>query len=446
MFYLTYNYVRISSVSQPPNFSTFPFVPNLFANASINNEGYVDYEGLVGSPTNYLPPSAIYSGNGSSTPTTLIDTTRYQFTDNTGKTNNSGILFSPGLNNSRMSVLAGAGYDFGTAQVNSSGPTAIISVTNGSSINTVAYSSTPFVLSALDPNKSIEDLSNQLGIGSFVSEPGINNGGTIAYVAGNSDGTSAIYTKSSNGALATIASTSGNSQFSDFLFGGLDVGRGEGPFAKYTVPDINDTGAVVFNADLKGGGKGIFVSDGRSLKTIVAETTSGPYSYFSVPTINNSGVVAFNAGFTTGKEAIFKSSKGNLTTIADNTSRSIFKDFKSDVALNQQGDVTFLADLKDGSTAIYTWSGTGLHKVIAVGDALDGSTVTSILISHKGLNDRGQIAFDAVLANGGQEVFRADPAFAPNLSSVSSFSSLGLAIFCIVGYYWSRRKQYKDGF
>ncbi len=65
---LTYNYVRISSVSKPPDFSTFPFVVNLFANPSINDYGYVDYEGLVGSPTNFLPPSAILSGNGSSTP------------------------------------------------------------------------------------------------------------------------------------------------------------------------------------------------------------------------------------------------------------------------------------------------------------------------------------------------------------------------------------------
>ncbi len=441
MIDLTYNYTRISSVSTPPNFSTFPFVPNLFANASINDDGYVDYEGLVGIPTNYLPPSAIYGGNGSSPPTALIDITKYQFTDNTGKTYNSGIFFSPALNNSRMTVLAGAGYDFGTAAVNASGPTAVQRVTNGA-INNVAYSSTPFVTVALDPNKSIDDPTNELASGSFISAPNINNQGTAAYVAGNTDGTSGIYTKSSNGVTTTIANTSGNS-FSDFLVGGLDVGRGEGPFAKYTIPGINDTGAVAFNADLKGGGKGIFVGDGKTLKTIITETSSGPFSYFSLPSINNSGVVAFNAGFTSGGAAIFETSNGKLTTIADTTSGSIFKDFKSDVALNQQGDVTFLADLKDGSTAIYTWSATGLHKVIAVGDALDGSTVSNLFISHKGLNDQGQIAFDAVLTNGGQEVFRADPVFSPNLSSVSSPSSLGLvAIFSIVSYYWHHRKQH----
>jgi hypothetical protein len=443
MLDLNYNYVRISSVSKPPDFSTFPLVPNLFANASINDYGYVDYEALVGSPTNYLPPSAILSGNGSSTPTTLIDTTKYQFTDNTGKTYDSAIFYSPSINSSGTTVLAGAGYDLGTAQVNGSGPTAVQSVTNGS-INNVANSSTPFVTVALNPNQSINDLSNQLGIGSFVSAPGINNQGTIAYVAGNSDGISNIYTKSSSGVKTSIADTSSNSSFSNFYFGGLDVGRGEGPFAKYTLPAINDKGAVAFNADLKGGGKGIFVNDGTNLKTIVAETTNGPYSYFSVPTLNDLGTVAFNAGFTTGGAAIFESINGKLSTIADTSSGSVFKDFKSDVALNQEGDVTFLADLNDGGSAIYTSSASGLHKVIGVGDALDGSTVTSLFISHEGLNNNGQIAFDAVLANGGQEVFRADPVAVPEQSSVSSFSSLVLATFCIVSYYWRHTRGQDD--
>jgi len=431
---LAYNYTRLSSTSAQPDF--FTFVPNLFANPSINDAGYVSYEGLVGTPTNYLPPSAIYNGNGNGSPTALINTNTYQFTDNTGKTYNSGIFYSPSLNNSGTTVLAGAGYDFGTAQVNASGPTAVIS-TNGS-INTVAYSSTPFVTSALDPNKSINDLSNQVATGSFVSAPGINKQGTTVYVAGNSDGTSAIQTKSSSGVTSTIASTSGNSNFSNFLLGGLDVNRGDGPFAKYTLPAINDKGAVAFNANLKDGGKGIFVSDGSSPNTVIAETNNGPFTYLSLPSINNNGTVAFNAGFTTGGAAILKNTDGNLTTVVDTSSGSIFKDFKSDVALNQQGDVAFLADLNDGSTAIYTATGSGLEKVIAVGDPLDGSTVTNLFVAHTGLNNNGQIAFDAVLANGGQEVFRADPVAVPEPSSVSLF---GLAILCLVSYHWRRRNK-----
>jgi len=274
---LTYNYVRISSASTPPDFTTFR--PNLFANGYINNDGTVVYEGLLGSSTSYLPPSAIYSGNGSSAPTTLIDPTKYQFTDNTGKTYQSGIFYSPAINNSSLTVAAGSGFDFASSEATASAPTAIISVLNGA-INNVAYSSTPFFTIALDPSKSLDDPNNDVASGSFVSAPGLNNQGTVAYVAGNSDGTSAIYAKSTNGTLTTIASTSGNYKFKDFYLGGLDVGRGQGTFAKFTLPDINDYGWVVFNADLKSGGKGIFVSNGSSLSTVV-DTTSGSYSYFT---------------------------------------------------------------------------------------------------------------------------------------------------------------------
>ena len=340
-----------------------------------------------------------------------------------------------------MSVSAGAGFDFSSSLATASAPTAIVKVFNGA-INNVAYSSTPFVTIPLDPSKSLADPSNDVASGSFVSAPGLNNRGTVAYVAGNSDGTSAIYAKSARGKLTTIASTSGNSQFKDFYLGGLDVGRGQGTFAKFTLPDINDYGWVVFNADLKSGGKGIFASNGRRFATIV-DTNSGSYSYFSVPSINVNGTVVLNVGYTNGKEAIIESTNGQLTTIADNSDGSMFKDFKSDVAINNQGDLAFLADSKDGNTAIYTWSPTsGFHQVIKVGEALDGSTVTSLFVSHKGLNSKGEVAFDALLANGGDEVFRSDPVYGLQQNSVLSLdgvSTLGLAIFSIVSYYWRHR-------
>ncbi len=438
-----YNYTRISSESVP-GFPTDPaafanpgsLVPNVFANASINNKGDVNYEGFVGYSTNHLPPSTIYSGDSQGSPTPLINTSKYQLTDNTGKTYDSSIFFNSSSNDSGTTVFASSAYNFGTPEATGSGPSAIISVTNGS-INTVAYQSTPFVTVPFNPNVSLDNPANDLATGSFVSAAGINNRGTITYIAGNSDGTSNLYAKNSSGAITTIASTTGNSNLSDFYLGGLDVDRGEGPFAKYTLPSINDKGAVAFNADLKGGGKGIFIGDGSSLNTVVAQTTQGPFSYLSAPSLNNNDTVAFNAGLTTGGGAILESTDGKLTTIADTSSSSIFKDFKSDVALNQQGDVAFLADLNDGSTAIYTKSALGLKKVISVGDSLDGSIVTSLFISHKGLNDDGQIAFDAVLANGGLEVFRAEPVAVP---APSSISFLAIGMICMICYRWRRHR------
>ncbi|MBV9385728.1 MAG: hypothetical protein JOZ78_04785 [Chroococcidiopsidaceae cyanobacterium CP_BM_ER_R8_30] len=441
----SYSYARISGTSIPgfPDPSAFAnpsaLVPNVFANPAINNDGYVDYEGFVGFPTQHLPPSVIYSGNGSSPSTALIDQSSNVF----GNPYN-GIFFNSSSNSSGTTVLEGAGYIFGTPESTASGPTAIITVNNGS-INTVAYQPTPFVTVPVDPNVSLDVTSNDLAVGSLVAGPGINDQGTVAYIAGTSnsanpslaDTTYSLLTKSSSNVTTTIASTS-NSQFKDFFLGGLDVGRGEGPFAKYTLPSINDQGSVAFNADLTAGGKGIFVGNGSSINTII-DTNSGPYSYFSAPTLNNNGVVAFNAGLTTGEAFIYESVNGKLIEIANTGNGSIFKDFRSDVALNQQGDVTFLADLNDGGTAIYTGSRSGLQRVIGVGDSLDGSTVTDLFVSHRGLNDLGQIAFDATLATGGLEVFRADPASVPEPSS--SASVLCLAILSIVSYCWRRRRQ-----
>lgn len=432
----SYNYTRISGVSTPPDFSSL--VPNIFANAAINDSGTITYEGFVGYPTSHLPPSIIFSGNGNGAPTPLISNSSYQFVDNNGKTY-SDIFFSSSSNNSGTTVFGGAGYIFGTSEANAGGPSGVFSVTNGT-VSTVAYSSTPFTTVAYDPNQSLANPANDLAVGSFVSAPGINNQGTIAYIAGSADGTSDIYTKSSSGVLTKVADTGSQSGFSNFLFGGLDVGRGEGPFAKYTLPSINDSGTVAFNADLKAGGKGIFTSNNGTINSIVAQTANGPYSYLSLPTINDSGTVAFNAGFTTGGAAILESNNGILKTIADTSSNSIFSSFASDVALNQKGDLTFLANLKDGSTAIYTWSPTaGFTRVIAVGDSLDGSTVTGLFAAHDGLNNNGQIAFDATLATGGLEVFRADPAVA--VPEPSNISSLAVAVLCIISYYWRRRKS-----
>lgn len=399
---LNFNYTRISDVSVP-GFPTDPaafanpgaLVPNVFANASINNQGVVNYEGFVGYATQHLPPSSIYSGTGDGSPTTLINTTKYPYTDNNGTTYNSSIFFNSSSNDLGTTVFASSAYNFPTPESQASGPSAIISVTNGK-INSVAYQGNPFTTVAFDPNVSLDIPANDLATGSLVSASGINNQGTIAYVAGNSDGTSNLYTKSSSGALTTIATAGGNSNLSAFYLGGLDTDRGEGPFAKYTLPSINAKGAVAFNANLTGGGKGIFIGDGSSLKTVISETNNGPFSYFSAPSLNDSGTVAFNAGFTTGGAAILELNDGKLTTLADTSNGSIFKDFKSDVSFNQQGDIAFLADTTDGGNAIYTKSSSGFDKVIGVGDQLDNSTVTSLFISHKGLNDNGQIAFSTL--------------------------------------------------
>lgn len=424
---LTYNFRQISN-SSAPNFSTF--APNIFANSSINNEGFVDYEGFFGTTTEHLPPSTIYSGNGDGLSTVLVDPSIYSFPGN-----NSSIFYSSSSNNTGTTVFAASGYNLGQEQVQASGPTAVLTYTNGS-INTVGYSSTPFVTVARNSNVSILDPTNQIAVGQFFSAPGINDNGTVAYIGGNSDGTSSLYATTSSGDTTTITDTSG--PLRDFLIGGLDVGRGEGPFGKYTLPSINNNGVVAFNAELDAGGRGIFSGSGGEVTPIITTTEYGPFNYLSAPSINNSGTVAFNAGFRTGGGAILESINGNLNTVVD-TSNGYFTNFRSDVALNQQGQVAFLADY-DGGTGIFTGSrDSGFNEVISVGDSIGGLTVQQLFISHRGLNDNGQLSFDAVLGDGIiHNVFRADPVAVPESNSSALFA---LAILALVGVRWRHRKQ-----
>ena len=73
--------------------------------------------------------------------------------------------------------------------------------------------------------------------------------------------------------------------------------------------------------------------------------------------------------------------------------------------------MAFEGTTKSGRVGIFTGRHPDRDCVITVGDPLDGSTVFDLDISSfsAGLNNRGQIAFIARLADGRTGVYRADP-------------------------------------
>ena len=74
--------------------------------------------------------------------------------------------------------------------------------------------------------------------------------------------------------------------------------------------------------------------------------------------------------------------------------------------LNDSGTLAFVGDLTAGGRAIYLRSSDGtLTRIIGNGDALDGSTITGLTFPFASINDAGQIAFAASLADGRQGVF-----------------------------------------
>ncbi|MFN8494661.1 MAG: choice-of-anchor tandem repeat NxxGxxAF-containing protein [Caldilineaceae bacterium] len=217
-------------------------------------------------------------------------------------------------------------------------------------------------------------------LGSFLSFPSINNQGVVAFGTGND-----IFV-GSGGPPVTVATD-----------GGAISGIGD--------PAINTQGTVVFAAGLSEGGQGIFTSNGGQLTLVV--DTNGLFRAFQVfPVINSRGTVAFAATRNTGDDGIFTAANGLFATIVDN--RGLFRGFDA-LSINTGGGVAFQALLDAGSEGIFTGPDPVADKVMTIGDPLLGSTVTGLAFSREGLNDMGQLAFRAALADGRQVIVRADP-------------------------------------
>jgi hypothetical protein len=222
----------------------------------------------------------------------------------------------------------------------------------------------------------------------FGFDTSLNNNGEVAFKAELDNFDEGLFT-GSDGAIAThyLASSS--------PFGGDDSG-----------PSINDAGEVAFAEFLDTGGSGIFLSSGGNFITIVDD--SGPISFAENPSLNAQGVVAFQAFLDNGEAGVFVGNGGPLTTIADTTGP--FSSFGfSGPSLNDNGLVAFVADLDAGGQGIFVGPDPVADRVIQTGDVLDGSTVINLVLCSEGLNNSGQLAFLAQLADDRTGVFLATP-------------------------------------
>ncbi len=250
------------------------------------------------------------------------------------------------------------------------GGSGVFAVSNGNLI-TIAQTGTQF---------------NQLA--SFAS---INNSGTVAFRAALTASGSGIFT-GDGGALTTIADpSSGLSGFTIF-------------------PVINDAGTVAFN------GSGALYTATNGVYTLIAEATGDPVRFESpVFSMNNNGEVAFEGEFTSGAHAVFVGNGSSVTAIVDTDGP--YASFGNE-SINAGGSVVFQASTDAGGLGIFSGPDPVHNKIIATGDALNGSTVVTLSLGREGLNDNGQVAFYAELADGRHGIFRADPLpFSPSTLS-----------------------------
>ena len=194
--------------------------------------------------------------------------------------------------------------------------------------------------------------------------------------------------------------------------------------ANLAAGDINNRGVVAFSTFTVE--DRMFIGSGGKPTVIVETEGTNLLLFQSGPRINEAGVVAFNARLDTGGQGIFTANNPGVRTIVDNVSGPFAGLGLSAPAINNRGVVAFEANKKEFH-AIYTGIDPIADRVIQTGDPLDGSTVERLSTGSHGryLNDAGQIAFWAQLADGRTGIYRADP-LSLNVAAVPEPATLGL--------------------
>lgn len=288
-----------------------------------------------------------------------------------------GIFASNGINTNVIALDIGLFSYLGDLSINDAGTVAFEATVDGAPV--IAKGNGRRTTSIVDTGFVSEDRLFREKLAS----PSINNSGTVIYTANNN--------------------REGGIRTSD---GSLNSGAGT--FTFFDGPVINDAGQTAYRIT------GIIPFDVLAIPEGSFTTYNSPFSGpLSNPVLNNAGTVAFfGYNSTQNVQGIFTTNNGtDFTTVVDKSGPfSSFNSFhNTSFAINDRGTVAFLADLDEGGRGIFTGSNPLTDKAIGIGDMLFGSAVQELGFFREGLNNSGQLAFFASLADGTSGIFRADP-------------------------------------
>jgi len=248
--------------------------------------------------------------------------------------------------------------------------------------------------------------------GSFDPGVSMNDKGTVAFSAVSKNGEREIYT--GNG-LSVLQAT-----HCDLAFQGAKCP------VKPQRPAINNNGDIAYVSD-----KGVRMIDGKTgiNENVNSDANNFLTDRFQDPDINNAGKVSYEGILTTYfNSAALNTSMPQPTVnnnfIAGNTDP--LHSIARGASMNDGGLVAFMGEMW-GPYGIFTgmpdirnpkYGGDvnkakadmlAHDKVIAIGDALDGSTVAKLSFDRENLNKTGQVTFWAELANKTKGIWRATP-------------------------------------
>lgn len=221
--------------------------------------------------------------------------------------------------------------------------------------------------------------------------PSLNNRGDLVFSA-EVIGGSGMLLRTAGGQLVTVADAGGNT------------------FASFPPrPAINDAGMVLFPTFLRSEAFAVFKAD--DTLTPLADGALLDAEFQVRPGgLNAAGRAAFIALGASGEQRVLTQDAFDQLQTTATTATGAFATLSNgdnSPTLNDAGMVAFWAGLAAGASGIFTGPDTSANSVIRTGDLLFGATVIELHLG--GLNNRGEIAFRAVLSNGRQVIGVATP-------------------------------------
>jgi hypothetical protein len=166
--------------------------------------------------------------------------------------------------------------------------------------------------------------------------------------------------------------------------------------------------AVAFTDDTDGGDQGVFLWRNGAIETVIGNI--GGQLGIGNPSLSRRGRVAVQAYNDAASTEFILTARDGCTRVLASTEGKFSAFGIGTPSINSSGQVAYSASVDD-DLANGAYVGRG-RPVLEVGDPLADSTLIDVMLCTEGLNDLGQLALVAQLADGRTVVARANPVLA----------------------------------